>query len=199
MTRSPLDATRSPLHGTPAPLRRTVVDIVGAPFHAIWSPEDGALRAAGFATETDPEARSLEARLLAADPTAAERGIAGAAAPADPVAEALRAYASGEVAAIDALAVRQVETPFRGDVWRALRGVRAGRAVTYTELAALAGRPSAVRAAASGCANNLVALVVPCHRIVRADGGLGGYLFGVALKERLLRHEGALQHELPLG
>ncbi len=202
-TRPPHDPTRPPHDPTRAPLRRTVVDIVGAPFHAIWSPEDGALRAAGFATEADPEARSLEARLRAADPAAAERGIAdasaGAAAPADPVAEALRAYASGEVAAIDALAVRQAETPFRGDVWRALRGVRSGRAVTYTELAALAGRPSAVRAAASGCANNLVALVVPCHRIVRTDGGLGGYLFGVALKERLLRHEGALQHELPLG
>jgi methylated-DNA-[protein]-cysteine S-methyltransferase len=48
-----------------------------------------------------------------------------------------------------------------------------------------------VRAAASGCANNLVALVVPCHRIVRTDGGLGGYLFGTDVKERLLRHEGA--------
>ena len=180
---------------TPSPLMHTVVDIVGAPFHAIWSPENGVVRAAGFATELDPDAESLVARLLAADGAVAERGIArpsACAEPADPVAAALRAYADGDVAAIDALAVQQPETPFRGHVWRALRGVRAGRAVTYTELAALAGRPTAVRAAASGCANNLVALIVPCHRIVRTDGGLGGYLFGVDLKTRLLRHEGAI-------
>ncbi|MEJ6490517.1 methylated-DNA--[protein]-cysteine S-methyltransferase [Leucobacter sp. USCH14] len=190
---------------TPEPLQRTVVDIVGAPFHAIWSPEDGAIRAAGFATEEDPGAESLVARLIAADPEIAERGIvdasagfdasgaeAGGAPDSDAVADALRAYAAGDVAAVDALTVQQPETPFRGEVWRALREVRAGRAVTYTELAALAGRPSAVRAAASGCANNLVALIVPCHRIVRTDGGLGGYLFGIDLKTRLLRHEGAL-------
>jgi methylated-DNA-[protein]-cysteine S-methyltransferase len=78
-------------------------------------------------------------------------------------------------------------------VWRALRNVPGGAAVTYTELAALAGRPAAVRAAASGCATNLVALVVPCHRIVRTDGGLGGYLFGTDVKESLLRHEGAIR------
>ncbi|MFC6234836.1 methylated-DNA--[protein]-cysteine S-methyltransferase, partial [Leucobacter soli] len=56
-----------------------------------------------------------------------------------------------------------------------------------------AGRPTAVRAAASGCANNLVALIVPCHRIVRTDGGLGGYLFGTDIKRRLLEHECALR------
>ncbi len=185
---------------TTIPLTRTVVDIVGAPFHAIWSPEDGAIRAAGFATELDPDAESLTTRLRSIDAGVAERGITDAAAApgpvADPIADALLAYADGDVTAIDGLMVRQPETPFRGDVWRALREVPAGRAVTYTELAGLAGRPSAVRAAASGCANNLVALVVPCHRIVRSDGGLGGYLFGVDIKTRLLQHEGALQREL---
>lgn len=186
---------------TASPLIRTIVDIVDAPFHAIWSPEDGAIRAAGFATDEDPDAESLVARLCSLDADAAERGIADAARVAgtasdptvDPVTDALRAYADGRVSAIDGLTVRQPETPFRGEVWRALREVPAGRAVTYTELARLAGRPSAVRAAASGCANNLVALVVPCHRIVRTDGGLGGYLFGVEIKTRLLQHEGALQ------
>ena len=177
---------------TPAPLTRTVIEIVDAPFHAISSPDDGALLAAGFATADDPEAVELIARLQRADPEAATRGVAGEAADRGTVVDALSAYAAGELEAIDALRVRQPETPFRGEVWRALRRVAPGRAVTYTELAGLAGRPSAVRAAASGCANNLVALVVPCHRIVRTDGGLGGYLFGVDIKERLLRHEGVL-------
>ena len=172
------------------PLAHTVVDIVGSPFRAIWTPEDGAIRAAGFATSVDPEAASLLDRLAKLDPQLAQRGLSPAPADSGPVVEALRAYARGELAAVDALTVAQPETPFRGEVWRALRTVPAGRAVTYTQLAAMAGRPSAVRAAASGCANNLVALVVPCHRIVRADGGLGGYLFGTEIKERLLRHEG---------
>lgn len=172
-------------------LAHTVVDVVGHPFHAIWTPEDGAIRAAGFATADDPDAGSLMRRLAALDPALAGRGLA-AATDEGAVPEALRAYAAGDLDAIDALPVAQPETPFRGEVWRALRGVPAGDAVTYTELAELAGRPTAVRAAASGCANNLVALIVPCHRIVRRDGGLGGYLFGTDIKEGLLRHEGAV-------
>lgn len=174
-----------------APLECTIVDVAGHPFHAIWTPEDGAVRAAGFATGADPGADSLMMRLAAVDPDLAARELA---APRDTgaIPDALRAYAAGELTAIDDLAVAQPETPFRGEVWRALRGVPAGAAVTYTELAGLAGRPSAVRAAASGCANNLVALIVPCHRIVRTDGGLGGYLFGTDIKEALLRLEGAI-------
>ncbi len=166
-------------------------NIVGRTFHAIWSPEDGALRASGFATAADPDGGELLARLARAEPELVSRGFVEAPSNA-PIVAALAAYADGELDAIDTLRVAQRETPFRGEVWRALRGVRAGSAVTYTELAARAGRPTAVRAAASGCANNLVALVVPCHRIIRADGGLGGYLFGVDIKELLLRHEGAV-------
>lgn len=178
---------------TGAPLTRTVVEIAGAPFHVFTTPEDGVIRAAGFATGDDPGAHDLETRLARLTPELAARGVAD---PGDDgagsgIADALRAYAAGDFDALDALAVAQPETPFRGDVWRALRRVPAGEAVTYTELAALAGRPSAVRAAASACASNLVALIVPCHRIVRSDGGLGGYLFGTEIKERLLRFEGA--------
>ncbi|MFC7764861.1 methylated-DNA--[protein]-cysteine S-methyltransferase [Leucobacter soli] len=123
----------------------------------------------------------------------AVRGVEEAPTGSGPIAEALRSYAAGEFTALDDLPVAQPETPFRGEVWRALRRVPAGEAVTYTELAARAGRPTAVRAAASGCANNLVALIVPCHRIVRTDGGLGGYLFGTDIKRRLLEHECALR------
>lgn len=183
---------------TTEPLRRVVVDIVGPPFHALVSP-DGTVLAAGFATASDPEAHSLEERLAKLDAEAATRGVANNPLETGPVAEALHAYASGETDAIDALQVSQPESPFRGEVWRTLRRVPAGEAVTYTELAALAGRPSAVRAAASACANNLVALIVPCHRIVRTDGGLGGYLFGTDIKQRLLEHEGATAPSDPRG
>ncbi len=175
--------------GMPAPLARTVIDIVDRPFHAIWTPEDGVLRAAGFATDVDPQTDTLVQRLAALAPELVSRGIVDT--PHGHIADALRAYDAGDVAALDTLSVAQPETPFRAEVWRALRRVPADRPVTYTELATLAGRPAAVRAAASGCANNLIALVVPCHRIVRADGGLGGYLFGTDIKERLLRHEAA--------
>lgn len=177
---------------TNAPLEYTVVDIVGHPFHAIWTPEDGAIRAAGFATASDPDADSLMTRLVALDPDLASRGLAESPSSSGTIPDALRAYAAGDLEAIDDLPVAQPETPFRGEVWRALRQVPAGAAVTYTELASRAGRPSAVRAAASGCANNLVALIVPCHRIVRTDGGLGGYLFGTDIKESLLRLERAI-------
>lgn len=175
-----------------APLSHATIEILGHPFRVIWSPDDGAVRASGFATAADPEAASLIERLTRIDPSTAARGLHATEDPDAPVAAALRAYAAGDLAAVDAIQVAQVETPFRGEVWRALRGVPGGEAVTYTKLAGLAGRPTAVRAAASGCANNLVALIVPCHRIVRADGGLGGYLFGVDIKEALLRHEGAI-------
>lgn len=182
------------------PLAWATADIVGHPFLAIWSPEDDTVRAAGFwatgagaagAGVADPTVDPLWERLRASNPVLAGRGLAPAPAATGAVPAALAAYAAGDLGAIDRLTVAQRETPFRGEVWRALRQVAPGRAVTYSELATLAGRPSAVRAAASGCATNLVALIVPCHRIVRADGGFGGYLFGTEVKQRLLAHEAA--------
>jgi O-6-methylguanine DNA methyltransferase len=74
-------------------------------------------------------------------------------------------------------------------VWEALRTVPRGETRSYSELAAAIGRPSAARAVASACAHNPVALVVPCHRIVRNDGALGGYRWGVARKRELLKRE----------
>jgi AraC family transcriptional regulator of adaptative response/methylated-DNA-[protein]-cysteine methyltransferase len=81
-------------------------------------------------------------------------------------------------------------TPFQLKVWRALQRIPAGTTVTYSELARRAGFPKAVRATATACARNPVALFVPCHRIVRRDG-LGGYGGGgVVCKRRLLEREG---------
>lgn len=176
---------------TAAPLAHTTVVIAGSPFRAIWTPEDGIVRAGGFDTEFDPGHRLLRERLSASAPELSLRGLDDRPDDEHPIAEALRAYAAGRLDAIDGIRVSQPETEFRGGVRRALRRVRAGEYVTYTGLAERAGRPDAVRAAASACATNLIGLIVPCHRILRRDGGVGGYLFGVDLKRRLLQHEGA--------
>lgn len=74
--------------------------------------------------------------------------------------------------------------------WSALRLVPPGDVVTYSQLATMAGRPKAVRAAGTACATNLIAPFIPCHRVIKSDNTLGNYGYGAALKERLLRHEG---------
>ncbi|WP_309124389.1 methylated-DNA--[protein]-cysteine S-methyltransferase, partial [Arthrobacter sp.] len=74
-----------------------------------------------------------------------------------------------------------------------LRTVAPGKPVTYSEYARLSGRPSAIRAAAGACAFNAAALFVPCHRVIRTDGSLGGFRWGVAVKTSLLAREAAAQ------
>lgn len=80
-------------------------------------------------------------------------------------------------------------TAFQASVWRALRRIPLGQTATYTQIAAAVGRPTAVRAVANACAANPLAVLVPCHRVVRADGGLGGYRWGRERKRALLRRE----------
>lgn len=80
---------------------------------------------------------------------------------------------------------------FRREVLDELRTVGFGQRVSYTELAARSGRERAVRAAAGACANNPVPVVVPCHRVLRSDGSLGGYRGGLPAKETLLALESA--------
>jgi AraC family transcriptional regulator, regulatory protein of adaptative response / methylated-DNA-[protein]-cysteine methyltransferase len=80
-------------------------------------------------------------------------------------------------------------TAFQERVWRALRDMPAGATATYAELAKRIGKPKAVRAVASACAANRIAIAIPCHRVVRKDGGLGGYRWGVERKRELLRRE----------
>lgn len=82
-------------------------------------------------------------------------------------------------------------TPFRNAVYRALLGVPAGSTITYGELARAAGRPGAARAVGSAMAENPIAIVIPCHRVVRNDGSLGHYGFGDPWKPFLLQLEGA--------
>ena len=80
-------------------------------------------------------------------------------------------------------------TAFQQRVWRELQRIPRGETITYAELATRIGSPTAVRAVGTACGANPVAMVVPCHRVVRADGTLGGYAWGVYRKERLLRDE----------
>ena len=80
-------------------------------------------------------------------------------------------------------------TPFQIRVWKALRAIPTGMTVSYTELARQVGAPEAVRAVASACGANPVALAVPCHRAVSKDGSLGGYRWGVERKRALLDRE----------
>ncbi len=80
-------------------------------------------------------------------------------------------------------------TAFQRRAWKALQQIPAGTTVTYAELAARMGHPGAHRAAASACGANPLAVVVPCHRVVRTDGGLGGYRWGLARKRALLDAE----------
>jgi AraC family transcriptional regulator of adaptative response/methylated-DNA-[protein]-cysteine methyltransferase len=80
-------------------------------------------------------------------------------------------------------------TAFQWRVWQELQAIPYGRTRSYREIARRIKRPSAVRAVARACATNPVALVVPCHRVVRSDGGLGGYRWGIERKKKLLAHE----------
>jgi methylated-DNA-[protein]-cysteine S-methyltransferase len=105
------------------------------------------------------------------------------------ISKAVTAYHEGDLQAIDDVPVHQVSSPFLSHAWEVLRTVPAGRPVTYREFAVLADRPAAVRAAASACARNAAALFVPCHRVLRTGGGLGGFRWGTDLKRWLLEHE----------
>ncbi len=99
-------------------------------------------------------------------------------------------YFDGDLSAINGVKVSQPGGSFSQAAWKAMRRVRAGRVLSYADLAKNAGSPKAVRAAGSACAKNAIVLVVPCHRIVKTGGALGNYAYGINKKEWLLRHEG---------
>ncbi|MBI2170132.1 MAG: methylated-DNA--[protein]-cysteine S-methyltransferase [Actinobacteria bacterium] len=102
---------------------------------------------------------------------------------------ALARYFGGDVRVIDDLPVEAIGTPFQEAVWKALRTVPAGETATYGEIARQIGAPRAVRAVGSANGANPVGVVVPCHRIVPASGGIGNYGGGVDRKQWLLEHE----------
>lgn len=143
---------------------------------------DDVVVAAGFAP-----AEAHHARLPGAPPLRRVRHLG-------PFTTALTAYVDGDLGALDTLAVDQHGGPFWQAAWKVMRDVPPGQVITYAELAARAGNARAVRAAGSACAQNRIAPIVPCHRIVRSGAGsrrelLGGYYYGLETKEWLLAHE----------
>lgn len=150
------------------------------PFTAIVD-DDGAVLASGWTADT-ADLLPLIHRSLRPD-TVNERAELGA------VTRAVTAFHDGEVTAVNAVPVRQRAGEFLEHAWQVLRTVEPGKPITYTEYAELAGRPAAVRAAASACARNPSALFVPCHRVRRLDGSLGGFRWGINTKRWLLDHE----------
>jgi AraC family transcriptional regulator of adaptative response/methylated-DNA-[protein]-cysteine methyltransferase len=108
----------------------------------------------------------------------------------DRLVDSVVAHVEGKTSA-EALPLDVRATAFQWQVWRALQRIPEGATRTYQQLARELGRPSAARAVARACASNRVAVLIPCHRVVRGDGALGGYRWGVARKAALLAREGA--------
>lgn len=102
------------------------------------------------------------------------------------------ALAGKRARAPDKIPVDLIGTAFQKRVWDALMKIPQGEIRSYAELAAALDAPKAARAVASACAHNRVAIIVPCHRVIRGDGSLGGYRWGLALKQRLLGRESAI-------
>jgi len=103
--------------------------------------------------------------------------------------DAVRAYYDGDLDAPAEVPVRQRSGEFREHAWKVLREVRPGDPISYSEFAERSGRPAAVRAVAGACAMNAAALFVPCHRVLRSDGTLGGFRYGLEVKTSLLGRE----------
>ena len=112
---------------------------------------------------------------------------------ADPagVSGRLAAYFAGDLGALDAIAVDAGGTPFQRRVWAALRTIPPGETVSYQTLARRIGAPTAVRAVGAANRTNPIGIVVPCHRVIGADGSLTGYAGGIERKRWLLTHERA--------
>ena len=108
------------------------------------------------------------------------------------ISELVSDYFDGDLRALDGIKVDQQGEKFSQSAWRVMRKVSPGKTISYADLAKRSGSDDAVRAAGSACARNLIALVVPCHRIVKTGGALGNYAYGLRYKEWLLKHEGAL-------
>ncbi len=101
----------------------------------------------------------------------------------------IRRYFEGDLSALDGLSVETAGTPFQREVWRALREIPCGSPISYAKLAQQIGRPKAVRAVGLANGANPVGVIVPCHRVIGANGSLTGYGGGLERKRWLLRHE----------
>ena len=110
----------------------------------------------------------------------------------------LEAYLAGELRTFD-LALSSGGTPFQQQVWAELRKIPYGETISYLELATRIGNPKAMRAVGAANGRNPIAIIVPCHRVIGADGRLTGYGGGLWRKRRLLDLERAVAHGSALG
>jgi methylated-DNA-[protein]-cysteine S-methyltransferase len=144
-----------------------------------------ALRDGGLAALSFADGWSTVSRTLADDDQRPANG--GRAAKA--VTDALARYFDGDIGALDELTTNASGTRFRQKAWAAMRAIPPGRTASYGALAAEIGAPGAARAVGSAARTNPIGIVVPCHRVVRTDGTLGGYAGGLVRKQWLLEHE----------
>lgn len=149
---------------------------------SIVARDDGTVLASGWTADIDALTARIGAALRPGTVTAGSI----------PATDAVTAYYDGDLAAIDSVAVAQSGGDFRLRGWSALRDIAPGHPFTYSQLAVAIGHPTAVRAAASVCATNAPALFVPCHRVLRTDGTMGGFAWGVDVKRSLLTREARL-------
>lgn len=156
------------------------VDTPIGPFTTI-ADADGSVLASGWTATIDDLAPLIHKSLRPNDFRAASD--------LGSVTRAVDAYHRGDLGAIDDVPVTQQSGEFLVHAWKVLRDIPAGSPATYSEFASLAGRPAAIRGAASACARNAAALFVPCHRVVRIGGALGGFRWGLPAKTWLLNHE----------
>lgn len=148
--------------------------------------EAGALRAVLWPGD-DPARAGLDRRPALPEPAPHDT----AARLLDAAERQFDAYFAGRSATFD-LPLQPAGTPWQRQVWQALTGIPAGHTETYGALATSLGRPSAARAVGAAVGRNPLGVVVPCHRVVGADGTLTGFAGGVEAKRWLLQHEGAL-------
>jgi methylated-DNA-[protein]-cysteine S-methyltransferase len=170
---------------TDKPLERLYLDRLPTPIGQalLITDSDGFLRAFDW-SDHEGRLRALMSRYYGAVPI-----VAGGAAAA--TAGAVEAYFAGRLDALNQIAWRTAGTPFQQSVWRALTAIPVGVTVSYGQLAASIGKPAAVRAVGLANGANPIGVVVPCHRVIGADGSLTGYGGGLDRKRWLLNHEGA--------
>ena len=182
------DDSRARLGMTPATYRRGGEGVRIA--YAVVPTEAGQLLVAGTergicAVTLGDDAEALEASLRAEYPAAKiERGDGELDAWTRAVVDHLEGVGGAERLPLDLRG-----TSFQREVWETLQRIPRGATRSYTEIARELGRPAAARAVAQACASNRLALVIPCHRVVREDGGLGGYRWGIERKRALLERE----------
>ena len=163
-------------------LTHSTLDTPAGPLTIVLS-EAGAVRATGFTADVHDLLPLIHPALVEETRPAADLG---------PIGDQVRSYFDGDLTAIDDVPVEaRTGGEFMAHAWQVMREIKPGAPITYSAYAQLAGRPSAIRAAAAACARNPIAFFVPCHRVLRLDGTLGGYRWGLPVKTWLLEHERA--------